>query len=68
MNRVQVVSIEPTGTFIGTHECLKVTLRRGDQEVSFNNVIFWDNPEGLGLEGTFEEWTNPEEDFIEDME
>ena len=68
MNRIQVVSIEPTGTFIGTTECLKVTLRCGNQEVTCDSVLFWDNPDQLGLAGTFEEWLNPEEDFNEDME
>jgi hypothetical protein len=36
--------------------------------VTCDSVLFWDNPDQLGLAGTFEEWLNPEEDFNEDME
>lgn len=53
MNKVELVSIEPTGTFVGGLELSKVTLKRGEQSVT--EVMYWDNPELLGLEGTFED-------------
>ena len=54
--KVEVVSIEPTGIFSGTQELLKVTLKRDTVKVTCSGVLYWDNAEFLGLEGTFEEF------------
>ena len=53
MGKVEVVSIKPTGTFIGSLELSEVTLKRGDLQVT--QTMYWDNPDLLGLVGTFEE-------------
>jgi len=53
MNKVKLISVKPTGTRIQDLELSEVTLRRGDQTLSA--IMYWDNPELLGLEGTFEE-------------
>jgi hypothetical protein len=56
MTNVEVVSIEPTGTFSGDLELLKVTLKRDAMQVTCSGVLYWGNNELLGLEGTFEEF------------
>lgn len=53
MNKVELISVKPTGTWIQALELSEVTLRRGDQTLSA--IMYWDNPDLLGLEGTFEE-------------
>jgi hypothetical protein len=56
MTKVEVVSIEPTGTFSDDLELLKVTLKRDAVQVTCSGVLYWDNGELLGLEGTFDEF------------
>ena len=58
MNKVELISVKHTGTFFHGLELSEVTLKRGDQtitEVMYLDEAYWNNPELLGLEGTFEE-------------